>query len=116
MALLDRVTLSEQQEDQIFAIIHDASPSVRQNAKQLGKAYERLHKLAFSSEYSQSEVETLGRAVGDAEAQSAQLRAQLDHDITRVLTLEQRRSLEERGRNDRRCDCENRSTSGPPAR
>jgi Spy/CpxP family protein refolding chaperone len=114
MALLSGFTLSEKQEDQIFAIIHDASPSVRQNAKQLTKAYVSLRNLTFSSEYSKTAMEALVRAVGDAAAQSAQLHARLEHDIAGVLTTEQRRALQESGSNADRGNCsQNCSTTGP---
>jgi Spy/CpxP family protein refolding chaperone len=117
MALLSGFTLSEKQEDQIFTIIHDASPSVRQNAKQLTKAYVSLRKLTFSSEYSKTAMDALVRAVGDATAQSAQLHAQLEHDIAGVLTTEQRRALQEPGRGEDRGNCsQNCSTTEPHGR
>jgi hypothetical protein len=110
MVLLSGITLSEKQEDQIFTIIHGASPSVRLNAKQFTKAYDRLRTLTFSSEYTKTNMEALARAVGDAAAQSAQLHAQLEHDIASVLTAEQRRALEEAGRSHCSQNC---STTGP---
>ena len=114
MSLISGFKLSEKQEDQIFTIIHGASPSVRQNAKQLAKAYASLRKVTFSSENSKTDMEALVRAVGDAAAQSARLHAQLEHDIAGVLTAEQRRALEESGRSEARGICsQDCSTTGP---
>jgi LTXXQ motif family protein len=116
-AQLGGLTLSEKQEDQIFTIIHDASPSVRQNAKQFTKTYASLRKLGFSSEYNKTAMEALVRAVGDAAAQSAELHARLEHEIAGVLTPEQRRALEESGRSADRGICSlNCSTTGPVER
>ena len=117
MALLSGVALSEKQEDQIFSIVHDASPSVRENAKQLTHAYVSLRKLTFSSEYSKTGMEAAVRAVGVAAAQSAELHARLEHDIAGVLTPEQRRALEESERSAARGNCSQYcSTTGPVER
>jgi hypothetical protein len=121
--LLSAVRLSEAQEDQIFAILHRGSPSVRENAKQLRKAYESVAKLAASADYNKNktELDMLARGLGDAAAQSALLQAQLEHEIGQVLTPKQRHVIEKARRDgpvelDHGNCAQRLSPTGPDAR
>jgi hypothetical protein len=90
MPALARLTLSEQQEDAVFAIVHAASPSVRQGARQMVRLRSALRELAASSGYTEAVADPLIRALAEATARAARLNAQMAHEIIQVLTPEQR--------------------------
>jgi protein CpxP len=103
-AWLCEVSLSDTQEDKIFSIVLAASPSLRENAKALRKAYADLHELALSPKYSEDKAHELANAAGMATLKLAQRRTALEHDINAVLTPEQRQQLQE-SQQDRNMQC-----------
>jgi Spy/CpxP family protein refolding chaperone len=90
------LTLSEEQQDKIFAILHAAAPANRDHMKKARKAREALRDLAQSSAYTSEKAAALAQAESAAEAELSLLRARTDHDIFMVLTPEQRAHLSER--------------------
>jgi protein CpxP len=120
-AWLCEVSLSDTQEDKVFSIVLAASPSLRENAKALRKAYADLHELALSPKYSENKAHELANAAGMATLKLAQLRTALERDINAVLTPEQRQQLQE-SQQDRIMQCGGPATPpgvisvGPPIR
>ena len=94
------LTLSEEQQDKIFAILHAAAPR---------KAHDELRDLAQSAAFTSDKANALAQAESVAEALLSLLLARNDHDIFIVLTPEQRAHLTERER-DRRAP----PHDGPP--
>jgi periplasmic protein CpxP/Spy len=103
------LTLSEEQQDKIFAILHAAAPAIRDHMKAARKAHDELRDLAQSAAFTSDKANALAQAESVAGAQLSLLLARNDHDIFIVLTPEQRAHLTERER-DRRAP----PHDGPP--
>jgi protein CpxP len=88
--------LTEDQEDKVFAIVHAAAPSLREQEKALRKAREALRDLSESSQYDESRVKGLADTAAKADSQLTVLRARTEHEIRALLTPEQVKQLQER--------------------
>ena len=108
---LMELTLSEDQQDRIFAISHAAAPALREQAKAARKACEQLHDLGRTVPFDDGLATTMAQALGKAEGQLMLLRARLEHEILAVLTAEQRARIA-----DLEHAHDRRALDGPPAR
>ena len=87
---LHGVELSEAQQDKVFAIMHAQAPQQHENDKAMHKAYEALRALAASDAFDDTRAAAAARAIGEATAANALLRARTDAQVMAVLTPEQR--------------------------
>jgi len=102
--LLAGLTLTEEQQDRVFGILHAAAPAIREQAKAYRKAREALEDLTTTAQYGETRAKALVEASAKADGQLALLRARIERDIYLLLTpqqrvhmLEQRRERQARG-------------------
>lgn len=88
------IELTDEQNDKIFAIMHQQEPLLRDQAKAAHKAHEALHKLASSGQYEEAKAKTLAESGARAMAEIALLHARADQQIHALLTPEQRKRAE----------------------
>jgi len=103
------LTLSEEQQDKVFGILHAAAPAIREQAKALRKARAALEDLTTTAQYEETRAKALAEASAKADSQLALLRARTQRDIYLLLTPEQRAQL-----SDRRREREAHGPGGPP--
>jgi len=87
------LTLTEDQQDKVFAILHAAEPALREQEKALRKARDGLRDLSRSAQFDAGSAATLAQALGKAESQLTLLRVRADHDVFSVLTAEQKTQI-----------------------
>jgi Spy/CpxP family protein refolding chaperone len=87
------LTLTEDQEDKVFAILHAAEPALREQEKAVRKARDGLRDLGRSAQFDAGSAATLAQALGKAESQLTLLRVRADHDVLSVLTAEQKTEI-----------------------
>lgn len=104
--------LTEAQRDQIFKIMHEQAPALRDKAKEVRKARTELRDLAFSAGYDETKVKALADNAAQAESSLTQMRLASAHQIYQLLTPEQRKKADEM-----KADFEARGPfrAGPPA-
>jgi periplasmic protein CpxP/Spy len=85
------VELSDDQQDRIFAVLHEQAPRARQAARAAHRAREQLRALATSDSYDETAAKTLADTAAKAEAELGLLRAHADHAVIGVLTAGQRK-------------------------
>lgn len=90
---LRALTLSDDQQDRIFDLLHAQAPHARQLVRSLHKARAQLIELGLSDKYDEAAARALVDASTTAEAELSLLRARTDHAIIAVLTPEQRRQV-----------------------
>ncbi len=87
--------LTEAQRDQIFKIMHEQAPAIRDKAKEARKAQADLRALTFSGNYDEARVKALAETEAQAMAAITQLRAAGANQIYQLLTPEQRKKADE---------------------
>ncbi|WP_298622705.1 Spy/CpxP family protein refolding chaperone [uncultured Zoogloea sp.] len=87
--------LTEAQRDQIFKIMHEQAPAIRDKAKEARKAHADLRALTFSGNYDEAKVKALAETEAQAMAAITQLRAAGANQIYQLLTPEQRKKADE---------------------
>jgi periplasmic protein CpxP/Spy len=87
------VTLTEDQQDKVFAILHAAEPALREQEKAVRKARDGLRDLGRSAQFDAGSAATLAQALGKAEGQLTLLRVRADHDVFSLLTAEQKTEI-----------------------
>lgn len=92
--MLHGLKLTEAQRDQIFKIMHDQAPALREKAKQARKAHDELRALTFSGKYDEAKVKALAESGASAMAEIAQMRAASANRIFLLLSPEQRKKAE----------------------
>lgn len=97
---LTGITLSEEQGDRIYALLHAASPKFREQMKAAHKAREALHELGQSNTFDDAKAQSLSQALASSEGQLSLLHTRLDHEIFMALTPEQRTQIADRKRQD----------------
>jgi Spy/CpxP family protein refolding chaperone len=93
---LERLGLTEAQQDKLFDLRHAQEPALRAAQKDVMKARRALHEAASSDTYDATRVAALADQLGRAEAAMAKLHAEGMHQFREVLTPDQRRKLDER--------------------
>ena len=92
---LHDLKLSESQRDQIFKIMHEQAPALRDKAKEAQKAHADLRALTFSGNYDEAKVKALADTEAQAMAAMTQMRAASANQIYQILTPEQRKKADE---------------------
>lgn len=87
--------LTEAQRDQIFKIMHEQAPAMREKAKEAHKARTDLRALTFSGNYDEAKVKALADTEAQAMAAMTQMRAAGANQIYQLLTPEQRKKADE---------------------
>ncbi|KAF0844097.1 Spy/CpxP family protein refolding chaperone [Methylovorus glucosotrophus] len=87
--------LSEAQEDQIFALMHDQIPALREQQKQRRHALDELDALAKAPSFDERKAQQLAEKLSEIEKQFVLSRVRNDFKINGILTAEQRKQLEE---------------------
>jgi len=87
------LTLTEDQQDKVFLILHAAEPALREQEKAVRKAHDGLRDLGRSVQFDAGSAAALTQALGKAESQLALLRTRADHDVFSVLTAEQKTEI-----------------------
>jgi Spy/CpxP family protein refolding chaperone len=90
---LHGLTLTDDQQDRIFDLLHGQAPMARQLLRSLQKSRSQLHELGLSDKYDETAVRALADAQSKAEGDLTVLRAHTDHEILALLTPEQRRQI-----------------------
>lgn len=97
--VLHGVALTEAQQDQVFAILHDQAPYLRDQGKAAAKAHEALRALSTSDKYDDAKAASLAQAAATAMANIALQHARTDQKLLALLTPEQRKKqMEEKAR------------------
>jgi protein CpxP len=96
--LLAGLTLTEEQQDKVFGILHAAAPAIREQAKAHRKAREALEDLTTTVQYDEVRAGALADASAKADSQLALLRARTERDIYLLLTPQQRVQMLDRRR------------------
>ncbi len=89
------LNLTEAQRDQIFKIMHDQAPALREKTKEARKAHTELRALSFSDKYDEAKVKALTESGARAMAEIAEIRAAGANKIYVLLSPEQRKRVEE---------------------
>jgi Spy/CpxP family protein refolding chaperone len=98
------VSLTEEQRDKLFDLMHAQIPALRAREKELRQSHEALLRLSLSGEFDDLKAKSLAEAGARALAEIALTRARLDHKVYRLLTAEQRQQLDNpRPRDAERC-------------
>lgn len=92
---LHGLSLSDDQRDRIFDLMHAQAPTMRDQAKAIHKTLIELRRLSMSGEYSETRAKVLAMANAQAIAVMAQMHARTDNQIYQILTPEQRKQVEE---------------------
>jgi len=92
----EHMTLSEAQQDKLFALRHAAEPAEREHEKAERHAHEALRELAESDNFTEAKAASLAQALGQAVAARALDRAREQAQFRSVLTPEQRASMQQR--------------------
>ncbi len=87
------LALNEIQRDEIFTILHEQAPKVRQKMKSLHASQEVLRKLALSNRFDDAKAISLADAAAKDMAELSLLRARADQMIYALLTAEQRQQM-----------------------
>lgn len=93
---LHGLDLSEAQQDQAFAIVHEQMPRLREQGKALHKAAEGLRTLAAAASFDEASARELSREEARAAAELHLLMARTDSRLLALLTPPQRQLVEAR--------------------
>ncbi len=88
------VTLTEAQQDKIFAIRHASAPALREQSKLVKKSADAIRELADSGAYDEAKLKSLADANARASAELMLLQARDIHQLLALLTPEQRKQVD----------------------
>lgn len=88
--LLHGIKLSEAQQDQVFAILHELAPRLREQAKIARHSGEALRALAVAPNFDEAKARSLAQSEAKARAELGLLIARSDSQLLALLTAEQR--------------------------
>lgn len=91
---LQRLDLSEAQEDKIFDLMHAQAPIMREQMRALRKSEQDLKTLKNAPDYSDAKARTLVDQIAKQRADMEMSRLQNERKVLDVLTPEQRKTLE----------------------
>jgi Spy/CpxP family protein refolding chaperone len=92
--ILERLMLSEEQQDKVFALLHAQAPRQRIAAKTAAATRDKLWHLVESGHYDAAQAQKLAAAHGQAVAALMLLQAEADAGLRALLTPEQRARLD----------------------
>ena len=90
LPFLRGVTLTEAQQDRVFAIVHAQAPQQHEQMKNVHKAREALDMMAASGQFDEGKAAALAQSAGQAVAAAALLHARVEAQVMALLTPEQR--------------------------
>jgi Spy/CpxP family protein refolding chaperone len=88
---LHELTLSDEQQDKIFDLLHAQAPQVHRLARTLHKSNAQLRELGYSEQYDEAAARGLIDAAARAQSELALLRIRADHEVLGLLTPGQRK-------------------------
>lgn len=88
--------LSEEQQDKVFAILHEQAPKMREQAKTARQAHTELRDLALAEQYDEARARALADSGAKAMAEMALMRMRTERQIVALLTPEQRQAMSDR--------------------
>ena len=92
---LQRLDLSEAQEDKIFDLMHQRAPNMRQQMKALKKNERELQALRQSAQFDEAQAKALIDNIARQRADIELSRLQGERQVLDVLTPEQRQKLQD---------------------
>ena len=95
MRSLQRLDLSEAQEDKIFDLMHQRAPNMRQQMKALKKNERELQALRQSAQFDEAQAKALIDNIARQRADIELSRLQGERQVLDVLTPEQRQKLQD---------------------
>jgi Spy/CpxP family protein refolding chaperone len=96
MSFVRGLQLTDAQDDQIFKILHDSAPALRERMKILRPAREELDRLIRADAFDAERAREIANTQAQAIAEVARLRAETMHRIRAILSPEQRAMLDRR--------------------
>jgi len=88
------VTLTEMQQDKIFATLHASAPTLREQGKLAKKSADAMRELADSGSYDESKLKSLADTNARANADLMLMQARDIHQILALLSPEQRKQVD----------------------
>jgi Spy/CpxP family protein refolding chaperone len=88
------VTLTEAQQDKIFATMHASAPAMREQGKLVKKSADAIRELADSDSYDEAKLKSLADANARASSELMLLHARNIHQLLALLTPEQRKQVD----------------------
>jgi len=95
MMELRGLSLTQEQQDQVFKIFHEQAPAVHEQMKQMRGAHEALANVAAAETFDAARAREAADQEGRAHAQLALLQAQAMARVRALLTPEQRAKLDQ---------------------
>jgi len=96
MEWLQGLELTEEQQDQVFKIIYDRAPSLREQLKILRRSREELDKLVLAPAFDAARARQLAETGAKAAVEITLLRAEAVSRIRQVLTSDQRSKFDQK--------------------
>lgn len=87
--------LTSDQQDKIFALVHEQIPEVREKLKAASKAMEELHRMAGDDHFNADKARMLAETNAQAMAQVILMHTELDAKLRMLLTPEQRKQFDD---------------------
>lgn len=96
MEFLRGVRLTDAQRDQIFNLMHQQAPVMRDKAKALSRSRQELRALALSPQFDEARARSLSDGLAAGIADMAMTRARNANAVWQLLTPEQKSQVEAR--------------------
>lgn len=91
---IERVGLDEAQQDQVFTLLHERAPALREARKAVSRPVAELQELVRIEPFDPARARALATAQGAAVTRLALLESELQAALRALLTAEQRRLLD----------------------
>ena len=91
---IERVGLDEAQQDQVFTLLHERAPALREARKAVSRPVAELQELVRIEPFDPARAQALATAQGTAVTRLALLESELQAALRALLTAEQRRLLD----------------------
>lgn len=95
--------LTEAQQDELFTLMHEQIPKVREQMKAAAKPVEELRRQTSTGQFDADKARVLAEAHGRAVAQMTLIHAELDAKLHALLTPEQRKQFDDARSNSVPC-------------
>lgn len=94
--MLQGLNLSDEQETQIFNLMHSQKPKLHENDLLIRSNQKALMEMTTARTFDAAKAESLSQAIGQAMASNLLIRAQTDQQIYQMLASDQKKALEDR--------------------
>jgi len=91
---LRNIDLSDAQRDQVFSLMHEQAPRMREAAKAKMKAHEAMLKLSAADTYDAVAARRQADELAKTEVEMTLLRTEVDVKVRQLLTPEQRKQFD----------------------